>query len=45
MNPGVPVTNSDGVVHLAFNHDFSRFQKNCDDDRKAIEAIGEVLLG
>jgi nucleoside-diphosphate-sugar epimerase len=36
---------SDGVVHLAFNHDFSQFQKNCDDDRKAIEAIGEVLLG
>lgn len=37
--------NSDGVVHLAFNHDFSKFQKNCEDDRKAIEAIGEVLLG
>jgi nucleoside-diphosphate-sugar epimerase len=36
---------TDGVIHLAFNHDFSRFQKNCDDDRKAIEAIGEVLLG
>jgi hypothetical protein len=30
---------------LAFNHDFSQFQKNADDDRKAIEAIGEVLLG
>src|ERR1700761_4410761 len=36
---------SDGVIHLAFNHDFSQFQKNCDDDRKAIGAIGEVLLG
>jgi nucleoside-diphosphate-sugar epimerase len=36
---------SDGVIHLAFNHDFSQLQKNCDDDRKAIEAIGEVLLG
>jgi nucleoside-diphosphate-sugar epimerase len=36
---------SDGVIHLAFNHDFSQFQKNCDDDRKAIQAIGEVLLG
>src|SRR5580693_919413 len=36
---------SDGVIHLAFNHDFSRFQKNCDDDRKAVEAMGEVLLG
>jgi nucleoside-diphosphate-sugar epimerase len=36
---------SDGVIHLAFNHDFSQFQKNADDDRKAIQAIGEVLLG
>ena len=36
---------SDGVIHLAFNHDFSQFQKNCDDDRKVIEAIGEVLMG
>jgi hypothetical protein len=36
---------SDGVIHVAFNHDFSQFQKNCDDDRKAIEAMGEVLLG
>ncbi|MFT4113909.1 SDR family oxidoreductase [Silvibacterium sp.] len=37
--------NSDGVIHLAFNHDFSQFMKNCEDDRKAIQAIGEVLLG
>lgn len=36
---------SDGIIHLAFNHDFSQFQKNCDDDRKAIVAMGEVLLG
>lgn len=36
---------SDGVIHLAFNHDFSQFQKNCDDDRKVIGAIGEVLSG
>jgi len=36
---------TDGVIHLAFNHDFSRFQQNCDDDRKAIQAIGEVLVG
>jgi nucleoside-diphosphate-sugar epimerase len=36
---------TDGVIHLAFNHDFSQFQKNCEDDRKAIEAMGEVLLG
>jgi len=36
---------TDGVIHLAFNHDFSRFQQNCDDDRKAIQAIGELLVG
>ena len=36
---------TDGVIHLAFNHDFSQFQKNAEDDRKAIEAIGEVLVG
>jgi nucleoside-diphosphate-sugar epimerase len=36
---------SEGVVHLAFQHDFSQFLKVCEDDRKAIEAIGEVLLG
>ncbi len=39
------VANSDGVIHLAFNHDFSQFQKNAEDDRKAIEAMGEALLG
>jgi nucleoside-diphosphate-sugar epimerase len=36
---------TDGIIHLAFNHDFSQFQKICDDDRKAIVAMGEVLLG
>lgn len=36
---------TDGVVHLAFNHDFSQMQKNCEDERTAIEAIGEVLVG
>jgi len=36
---------SEGVVHLAFQHDFSQFLKVCDDDRKAIEAMGEALVG
>lgn len=36
---------SDAVIHCAFNHDFSKFVDNCETDRKAIEAIGEVLQG
>jgi nucleoside-diphosphate-sugar epimerase len=37
--------NSDGIIHLAFNHDFSQFMKNCENDQKAIAAMGEVLVG
>lgn len=36
---------SDGVIHLAFNHDFSRFVQNCEDDRNVIKALGSVLAG
>jgi len=36
---------ADGVIHLAFNHDFSKFQDNCEQDRQAILAIGAVLEG
>jgi len=35
----------DGIIHTAFNHDFSTFAANCEDDRHAIEAMGSVLIG
>jgi nucleoside-diphosphate-sugar epimerase len=36
---------SDGVIHTAFNHDFSKIIANCEADRLAVEALGEVLAG
>lgn len=35
----------DGVIHTAFNHDFSKWEANCEADRHAIEAIGSALAG
>jgi nucleoside-diphosphate-sugar epimerase len=35
----------DAVIHTAFNHDFTRFKANCEDDRHVIRALGEALAG
>jgi nucleoside-diphosphate-sugar epimerase len=39
------VTRADGVIHLAFNHDFSKYLANCEDDRRVIAALGSALAG
>jgi nucleoside-diphosphate-sugar epimerase len=36
---------SDGIIHTAFNHDFSKFAANCEDDRRVIEALGSAVAG
>jgi nucleoside-diphosphate-sugar epimerase len=36
---------ADGVIHTAFNHDFSNFVAICELDRRVIEAMGSVLAG
>jgi nucleoside-diphosphate-sugar epimerase len=36
---------ADGVIHTAFNHDFSKFKANCETDRRVIEALGSALAG
>lgn len=34
---------ADAAIHTAFNHDFSRFVENAEQDRRVIEALGQAL--
>ncbi len=36
---------ADAVIHLAFDHDFSKFAASGEQDRRAIEAMGGALVG
>jgi nucleoside-diphosphate-sugar epimerase len=36
---------ADGDVHCAFNHDFSKFAANAEEDRRALEVMAETLAG
>ncbi|KVK78354.1 NAD-dependent dehydratase [Burkholderia ubonensis] len=36
---------ADGVIHTAFDHDFSRFVENCEKDKRVIAALGAALAG
>lgn len=36
---------ADGVAHLGFIHDFTQFEKSCQTDRKAIEAMVSTMHG
>ena len=36
---------ADAVLHTAFDHDFARFVENCEQDRRVIDALADVLAG
>ncbi|MBB2964767.1 SDR family oxidoreductase [Methylobacterium sp. R2-1] len=36
---------ADGVIHTAFDHDFSNYAANCEKDGRVVAALGEALKG
>ncbi|HWL87761.1 MAG TPA: SDR family oxidoreductase [Polyangiaceae bacterium] len=36
---------ADAVIHCGFNHDFSKFKANCENDRKVLAVLGSALGG
>ena len=36
---------ADGIIHLAFNHDFANMKQSSEHDRKVIETLGAVVSG
>jgi nucleoside-diphosphate-sugar epimerase len=36
---------AEGVIHCAFDHDFTNFMANCEKDSRAIAAMGAELMG
>jgi nucleoside-diphosphate-sugar epimerase len=39
------VAQADAVIHLAFDHDFSKLADNCANEQRAIDALADALVG